>query len=287
MTMIKRATLVAALLLVACSNTVPRDLTTGSKKIAVISLAGQNFNSLENVRPSSEALVKRWMELEAELPIRGYGWSDLYDQTETRKWTHDISDWGMDPFIVQSVTKNLEPAYQIVPFAQKPVALDFDGDGGMFAYEGEHYAAKIADIIRAQPGYASGQNVDAYVVVLPGGWLLMGRERLSFGLGFFRTFFAYEKETPKGQGTYVLHAFYYVMVLDGHSLKMIGGDAARDEDDSHGLLKGHPGAYVGPEYWAQSFDAIKPEQRAKIIATLKAYIGDSMRPTLQKVGLLP
>jgi hypothetical protein len=273
-----------AIFLAACSTGVPSNIKAGDSKIAVLSFVGGRFNTLENVRPSPEALVQRWQQLEAQLPIRGYDWDDLLAVSETKRWEHDIAEWKIDPYVVSLVADALAPSHQVIPFEHRSSDLGFDG---LFEYEGKEFAGKVADAIREQPGFATAKDIDAYVVVLPNSWLLMARQRHSYGLGMFRTFMSYDDSATNRQGSYFLHALYYVMVLDGRSLEMIAGVAARNNDDRQGPLKGHPGKLVDPSYWAADFDSLTSAQTQKLTKEFEALIKESLPHTLQKLELIP
>jgi hypothetical protein len=275
-----------AVLLGSCSSGVSSDPGKGGSNVAILSFVGGQFHALENVAPSSGALWQRWQFLEAQRPIQDYGydWGDLFDASETRRWQHDVADWSIDSFVVSIVTQALGSTYKITPFEQKPTDLGFEG---FYAFEGEKFAGKIADAIRAQPGFALAKNIDAYVVVLPGAWLLMGRERHSYGLGIFKTFMKYGDDVSYEEGSFMLHAFYYVMVLDGSSLEMIAGAPARDDDDRRWRLKGHPGKFVDPSYWAASYDALTPAQSQKLVEGLEVLVKESLPDTLRKIKLIP
>nr|WP_298682779.1 hypothetical protein [uncultured Dongia sp.] len=275
------------LLLGACGTGVSSDFKATTKKIAILSFAGHQFNALQNIQPGTEAVNRQIDALNGTLPIwtEQPGLDKVYAGSQEIRWKHNISDWGIDAFAVTTATALLAPKYQIIPFKYDPTDLTEDG---IYIYHSStnKIASSVADIIRAQPSFSTAANIDAFVVLVPGARQVTSFDRNSYGIGITKDFMAYHDFSVTFEDVNMLHAFYYVVVLDGHSLEQIAWERAVDDVLYQKRFKGNPALFVHAAYWAPSFDAITSSQREMIIADVQGMIRETLPETLHKLGLM-
>lgn len=262
------------LILTGCSSSVPRELQSGQKTIAVLSFMGARYNSLENTKPSDKS-VQQQIDL---------GRVDVYAGSEGRRWTHDVVDWGIDRYAIDAASKLLAQKYRPVDFAFDPADLDYEGQVAVFVHE---KAPAIGETIRRQAGYAAAKDVDAYVVLLPAEQDFTIFNRRSHGIGFIRDFLSFAPGQKNGDGVYMLHALYNVAVFDGHTLELLAVQTAKSETLYQNRFRGNPAVFVDSGYWAESYQQLTDAKRDKIIPQIQQMIDDTLPATLQELDLLP
>jgi hypothetical protein len=275
------------MLLAACSSSVPRDLQNGQKTVAVLSFVGGKYSSLENVRPSDASIQQRIDQVNAALPTldaRDIDYHSFYAGSQEKRWTHDVTDWGIDRYAVDAVRAQLGKKFRVVDFTYDPTDLDYKGQHAPFVHDS---AALIADAIRRQAGYAGAQNVDAYVVILPAEQDFTILDRRSQGIGMIRDFLAFAPGQQIGDGVYMLHALYNVAVFDGRTLDFLAVQTAKSETLYQNRFRGNPAVFVDNSYWAESYQQLTDAKRDKIVPQIKQMIDDTLPATLQELDLLP
>lgn|GEM_PF-5119749 len=255
--MFKYIALLAACLSLSACATDRLDATqlAGFKKVAVISVAAEQLTL-------------------TEVALTAFG----NDQSEG-----DIAAWGLDRHISDLLTSRLQLRYQVVPVRYRPG--DFTDDkisrslGG-----GIDYWAPLGDVIRShvasQPGAA---DIDAYIVAVRTMSPVEDTNQYAVGFGVTRRYAIIEHR-------HYLHAFYDLVIVDGHSFKPLRDITAYDESPS--LFAPNPTAYfpiekVDASYWADSFAELSPTQRDKIHQGLLKLVDDGLPGYLKRGGLLP
>jgi len=275
------------MLLAACSSSVPRDLQTGQKAIAILSFIGGEYSSLENTRPSDASIQQRIDQVNAALPTldaRDIDYDDFYAGSQEKRWKHDIAGWGIDRYAVDAVKAQLAKKYRILDFAYNPTDFDYRAQHAAFVHES---AADIGAAIKRQAGYAGAQNVDAYIVLLPAVQDFTILDRPSAGVGMIRDFLAFAPGQQIGDGVYMLHTLYNVAVLDGHTLDFLAVQVARSDTLFQNRFRGNPAVFVDNSYWAESYDKLTDAKRDKITVQIKKMIDDTMPEALRALGLTP
>ncbi|MBI2253116.1 MAG: hypothetical protein HYU58_00700 [Proteobacteria bacterium] len=286
MFIIKRAVLATALLLAACTNGVPGDFHTTGKRIAILSFAGHQLNALENVKPDQKTLAAAFEKYHSAKAMWESTVTDKdFEISPMRTWKHDISDWGMDAFFVSKAATILESTHEIVPFEWDPA--DY-AEQGTYGFWTDKEKEEVGEIVRRQKGFAAANDIDAYVVILPGTRELTAWDRQSFGVGLTRSFYieSFKDDLPMVDKFYV-HALYYIAIIDGRTLKFIAGQPTLEEDLFEDRFRGSPGKTVDAAYWAANYADISPEQKTKIEALLRELISSSMPAALKHLGMAP
>lgn len=85
----------------------------------------------------------------------------------------------------------------------------------------------------------------------------------------------------------MLHAFFYVMVLDGGTLEKLAGAAGRHKTRFQKRFKGYPGLFVDASYWAPDFDALAQPQRETISKKIQEMLVETLPDTFGDLGLIP
>jgi hypothetical protein len=281
---IRFAILGIALLLTACANRDFANPAHGPTKVAILSFVGRQLNGLENTLPDMETVNKQIDALNNQMPATGSrpGISKIYANSEMRRWTHDITDWGIDSFVVEKVAASLPKHLQQIPFAYLPADYDVDGTWGGYPYID---VDKAIAAVRRQSGYAK-KEADIYVVVIPGRWDMGIFERPSNGIGITKDFIAYYPPDYVEQRFYVFHAFYDVMVLD-RDLKLISLERASDETRYQGRAGYQPSEFMDAALWADEYDGLSETQKNEMMAKAKDLIGESLPGALREAGLIP
>lgn len=275
------------LTLAACASSVPRDFQSGNKKIAILSFVGSTYNSLQNVRPSSASMLHEIDKINAAIPTMDASdldYSDIYAGSPIRRWKHDIADWGIDKYAVNATRTLLGGKYRLVDFDYDPADLDYEGDYEAFVHS---EIGKISETIRRQPGFTTARDVDAYVVLLPAQQDFTILDRWSYGVGMTRDFLAFAPGQQIGDGVYMLHALYNVAVLDGRTFELLAVTVADHDTLYQNRFRGNPAIFVDNSYWADSYEAINPAQRSKIVAKIEGMIDDTLPGALRKLALVP
>lgn len=280
----KKLVVVALLLLCGCATGVNRDHQKNIQKVAILSFAGHSYHAMENVPPTGPALEAALKKYNSAKSMWESTLSDKdFDISALMRWKQDVSDWKLDDFIVEKVGAALAPRYEIAAFEYDPGSYAEDGTFGNFS---ENHGQELADLIRAQPGFAAAQNIDAYIVVLPSLQEPTIWPRHNYGMGAVKSWYL---DGPDDTVTvyYMVHAFTYVAVVDGRDLHLLAGEVTRDRDRYARRFRGMPGEEVDGGYWAPSFAAMTAAQQQKITDKLKQFLGESLPGTLQKLALLP
>ncbi len=235
--------ILVAVIVSACSATqVPTTFGSTTKKIAVLSYAGNKFSTLE---------------------IAFIAFGNDYRED-------DIADWGVNDHLVQTATKLLSGKFEVVPFHADPNDLQDDD-----IFVGTSSSA-IAAAIRKSPDFAARQDIDAFVVFVPGDHGLTMTNQISRGMGMTTQI-----------RTYILHAIYDVKILNGRDLKEVAFNLGWEDVPFQEHFKDNPAVYVDKNYWAEDFDALTPEKKKVIAADLEKLADSVMPRLLQQVGLLP
>lgn len=283
-----RTILVALLLsLSACAGTIPSDLRQNNKKLAVLSFMGATYNSLQNTKPSAESVVQAVNDVNARLPTMDasdFDYADFYTGSQEKRWQHEIVDWHIDQSVVAKTSALLDAKYELVEFDYDPASLEYEGGYVAFTH---YYSEDFAKAIRLQPGFAHAAEIDAYVIILPAQQDFNILDRWSYGIGMARDFLAFAPGQQIGDGVYMLHALYNVVVLDGKTFEQVGATVADHETLFQNRFRGNPAVFVDNSYWADSYESLTDEQRRKITAKIEEMVDATLPRALQKLGLLP
>lgn len=284
-----RKILVAIMLLAlsACASSVPSDLRQSSKKLAVLSFMGNTYNSLQSTKPSTESILQEIDAISGRTPVmdaNDFDYADLYVGSQEKRWRQGIVDWHIDQSVVAKASTLLGSKYDLVKFDYDPASLDYEGDYVAFTDES---AEKFAEVIRQQRGFANAADIDAYIVILPAMNDFNILDRWSYGVGMARDFLAFAPGQQIGDGVYMLHALYNVVVLDGKTFKQVAATVADHETLYQNRFRGNPAVFVDNSYWADSYEALTDEQRRKITAKIDEMVDATLPRALQKLALLP
>jgi hypothetical protein len=284
--MTKRAILVVALLLAACTPHKITSSANGPAKVAILSFVGHQINALENGKPSKEALAAAQKKYRSAISM----WESTvskedFDISPMRSWHHDISDWKMDDFIVAEAASALKSKYQIVPFEWDPTSVPQDDSFGMWHPKDQE---AVVDIVRRQPGFAKTRDIDAYILILPYEGDITRFSRPTWGLGIARSFYIKSNDdAPTIFDEYMVHALYDVAVVDGRTMSFVTGEPARNRNLFEHRFYGFPARLATEAYWADSFQALSPAQKETIQAAFKDLIKTSLPTMLKELDLVP
>lgn len=284
-----RKVLVAVLLLAlsACASAVPSELRQNNKKLAVVSFMGNTYNSLQNTKPSTESILQAIDAVNARIPTmdaNDFDYADFYVGSQEKRWRHEIVDWRIDQSVVAKASALLDAKYDLIKFDYDPASLDYEGDYVAFTDESSE---KFAEVIRQQRGFANAGDIDAYVVILPAQNDFNILDRWSYGVGLTRDFLAFAPGQQIGDGVYMLHALYNVVVLDGKTFRQLAATVADHETLFQNRFRGNPAVFVDNSYWAESYESLTDEQREKIMARVGEMVDATLPRALQKLALLP
>jgi len=218
--------------------------------------------------------------------ISSLGTAIHYERVGAGGWDNDFyatpgTQLGIDPYVVGVVGKQLIGRFDVKPVAYNPA--DFvAGEDDTY----ETMALKIRS--RARPG-----NLDAYLLVLAGNGLLTKTSQA--GIDFSNQPIAGLGLTRKSSLTthdYWAHALYVVVMIDGHTGKVLSATAAPGGYQELGLLEVPkiPGPYrdVDETYWPEDPEHPASALVAKLIdGSLKPLFAESVPKTLKEANLLP
>jgi len=182
-----------------------------------------------------------------------------------------IGGFNADDVVLARATSILAGRYQVAPVAYDRSVL--------LAGRGPNRAPEvIPNFVRdgVQP-----RNLDAYVVVTRGA---SGFGRIAIaGLGLLRT-------PDILSSRYNVHAFYDVTIVDGRNYQVLVRRRASFPDSllslNAGLALDGPFRQVDESWWADSFDALTPQQKSRIAGALDTLIGDSLATTLRDIKFI-
>jgi hypothetical protein len=189
-----------------------------------------------------------------------------------------IENWGIDDFIVGSITKTLKGGYDVRPVSYDKIPfLNWNGPGPPIT--GNDFG-EFGNIVRSAVG---SQNLDAYVVVVN----YSARDQIGdtnqslYGLGLYRRNFLGARKVS-------VYAAYQVVIVDGHTFEVIGHTPgllpARGElglpTDKIAFLRVHS------DWWADSLDAMSDKQKQQLEVGLKKLLDQSLNKALGDLKLL-
>jgi hypothetical protein len=190
---------------------------------------------------------------------------------------------GLDPYIVDLVAKQLAGRFDVRPVQYSPG--DFVGSA-----TSDDTMATITSRIRSS---AKPADLDAYLLVLSAVAQMQGTGQLYDrtaqevgGLGVYRKAYI-------GQHYYYAHATYIVVLVDGHSGKVLSETGAPGGYQKLGFLEfpkvGGPYLDVDENVWPEA----DPQHPAPALVTklveqtLKPLLAESVGPTLKAAKLIP
>ncbi|MEQ1866705.1 MAG: hypothetical protein ABL996_18870 [Micropepsaceae bacterium] len=182
----------------------------------------------------------------------------------------DFPEWGIDAHITSQLEAGLKERYELraVDFPKGKIAPDLD-DIGLF--EGPRPEKNMR--VNAKP--ANGEPIDAYLVVWQSSREVYPTNQHVQGLGLLT-------QASRAR-TYIAIT---VTLLDGKTFEEIDTCAARVRPVSFG---DPDGSYmnVTPELFAESFDAMTPEQKKALEEGLKKMLNDGLAYCLHDLKLVP
>jgi len=210
-----------------------------------------------------------------------------YDRVGAGGWDNDffttpIANLGIDPYVVDLVTKQLAGRFDVKPVAYNPG--DFVG-----SVTADDSAQAMADRIKTS---AKPSNLDAYLLIMPGNSVLKtsgnpfdASAQPVSGMGLTR-------KSYLTTHYYWAHDLYVVVVVDGHSGKVLSETGAPGGYQKMGFLEtpamGGPYLEIDDADWPQDPQHPSPQIVGKLIAeTLKPLLAQSMGPTLKAAKLIP
>jgi hypothetical protein len=178
-----------------------------------------------------------------------------------------IEGFNVDDVVLARARSIIADRYQVVPVAYDRAALS-PGRGGP-----TNGPEAVADFIRngVQP-----KNLDAYLVVTRGA-SGFGRVAIS-GLGLLRT-------PDILSSRYNVHAFYDLTIVDGRTYQVLLRRRASFPDSllslNAGLSLEGPYRQVDESWWAESFEALRAQQKNQLAEALDKLLADSLAVTLR------
>jgi len=218
--------------------------------------------------------------------ISSIGMTLHYDRVGAGGWDNDffttpIAPLGIDPYVVDLVTKQLAGRFDVKPVAYNPG--DFVGSVTADS------AQAVADRIKTS---AKPANLDAYLLIMPGNVTLKtsgnpfdASAQPVSGMGLTR-------KSYLTTHYYWAHDSYVVVVVDGHSGKVLSETGAPGGYQKLGLLEfpamGGPYLEIDDTDWPEDPQHPSPQIVSKLVAeTLKPLLAQSMGPTLKAAKLIP
>lgn len=182
----------------------------------------------------------------------------------------EFPDWRMDAHIAGVLEAGLKERFELraVDFPKGKIAPDLED---ISLFEG----SSPEDNMRANAKPANGEPPDAYLVVWPSRRQVYPTNQFVEGLGLLT-------QASRAR-TYMAIA---VTLLDGRTFEEIDTCAARVRPVSFGEPDG---SYmnVTPELFAESFEAMTPEQKKALEEGLKKMLDDGLAYCLRDLKLVP
>ncbi|NOT41580.1 MAG: hypothetical protein HOP13_13905 [Alphaproteobacteria bacterium] len=181
---------------------------------------------------------------------------------------HAVPDWAIDAHIANTLSEGLKARYELKPvtFQQRSIAPALDNPFDN---------PDVEDTMRTNAKPADGQPLDAYVVVWPMRQGVAGTNQFVEGVGLL---------TQGGRANFFLAL--RVSLLDGRTFEEIEGCSARIRDRSFwNPEKSTMNEAQGFED-VETFDAMTPEQKQTMQATLKQMLTGGMNYCLQDLKLV-
>jgi hypothetical protein len=231
------AVFVAAFALWGAANTQSLPARAGVKTVGIISALGNTF-MFEDASPSAFD----WLR-----PAK----ADFLE----------ISDWGVDDLVTQTIAKAVAKH-----FAVKPVTFE-PADFNTWTYD--DLAHRIRDFEDPDP------DIDAYLVIVRdwrGDAIGASGHRFA-GLGLYR------RDPGAGKSLLSVFASYRIVILDAHDDHVIASRAALLPD---GTL---PRVAADASLWPKTQNDLTDAQRAILQSDIRKLIAASLPPTLQRMKL--
>jgi hypothetical protein len=181
----------------------------------------------------------------------------------------DVPDWGMDAHITGAIEAALKERYTLraVDFPRGKIAPEL---GGLALFDGPSPDKNMRE--NAKP--ANGETIDAYVVVWPFRREVYPTNQQVEGIGLLT-----QGERAR------LYTSLMVTLLEGHTFKEIDTCAVKIRPTSFGSPDG---SYMNEanDLFAESYEAMTPEQKQKLEQGLKAMVSDGVAYCLRDLKLL-
>jgi hypothetical protein len=209
-----------------------------------------------------------------------------YDRVGAGGWDNDffttpIAPLGIDPYVVDLATKQLAGRFDVRPVQYNP------GDfvGSVTSDTAEAVAARIRS--SAKPA-----DLDAYLLILPGNSTLKSSGNVFDASGQEVSGLGLTRKSWVTNHDYWAHALYVVVVVDGHTGKVLSETGAPGGYQKTGFLEfpamGGPYLDVDAADWPQDPQHPTPQLVGKLVdETLKPLLAQSMGKTLQTAKLIP
>jgi hypothetical protein len=182
----------------------------------------------------------------------------------------DVPDWKIDAFIAAEVEAALKSRYTLseVDFPRGAIAPDVE-EVRLFS------TPSPEDNMRANAKPKNGQPIDAYIVVWPVANEVYPTNQRVTGAGIL----------VQGERARVFTAFA-VSLLDGSSFKKIDDCWARVRP--HEFFGDPDGSYMieANDLYAESFDAMTPEQKQKLEQGIKTMLHDGIAYCMHDLKLV-
>jgi hypothetical protein len=188
--------------------------------------------------------------------------------------------YGIDAYAIGLVKEQLAGRYSVQPVQYDVVEFGPDRaelpDTGLFI-PGD----PLADVIRA---HASPNDLDLYVVLMKGMTKVENGNRALHGLGLIRGGDLFTTH-------YWAHATYSVIVIDGHTGKVLASNSGIDNAHPYSLLDPPdlPGPFVEVDagFWPEDIEHVPDAQMKQLADTLKPLLARTLPDTLRAMKLAP